>query len=37
VNKHATKHFKQTQHPVIKSYQPGENWKWCYLDSVFVQ
>ena len=37
VNKHATKHFKQTVHPVIKSYEPGENWKWCYLDSVFVE
>lgn len=37
VNKHATKHFKQTVHPVIKSNEPGENWKWCYLDSLFVE
>jgi Zn-finger in ubiquitin-hydrolases and other protein len=27
INKHATKHFKKTNHPVIKSYEPGENWK----------
>jgi uncharacterized UBP type Zn finger protein len=31
-NKHATKHFHATDHPVIKSFQPGEDWKWCYLD-----
>ncbi len=30
-NKHATKHFHATKHPVIRSFQPGENWKWCYV------
>jgi uncharacterized UBP type Zn finger protein len=33
-NKHATKHFHATQHPVIASFQPGESWKWCYVDEV---
>jgi uncharacterized UBP type Zn finger protein len=33
-NKHATKHFHATRHPVIASFQPGENWKWCYVDEV---
>jgi uncharacterized UBP type Zn finger protein len=33
-NKHATKHFKATQHPVMRSFEPGENWKWCYIDQV---
>ncbi|HEY4000797.1 MAG TPA: UBP-type zinc finger domain-containing protein [Candidatus Xenobia bacterium] len=33
-NKHATKHFHQTQHPVIKSYEPGETWGWCYVDEA---
>ncbi|MDB5225417.1 MAG: hypothetical protein JWL87_369 [Candidatus Adlerbacteria bacterium] len=33
-NKHATKHFHATQHPVIKSFQPGEDWKWCYIDEL---
>ena len=37
VNKHGTKHFNSTRHPMIKSYQPGENWKWCYVDEVFIQ
>lgn len=29
-NKHATKHFHATKHPVIRSYEPGEEWAWCY-------
>jgi uncharacterized UBP type Zn finger protein len=33
-NKHATKHFHETKHPVIKSLQPGENWKYCYIDDL---
>lgn len=34
-NKHATKHFHQTNHPVIKSFQPGESWRYCYVDNLF--
>jgi len=36
-NKHATKHFHQTQHPIIKSFEPGEDWAWCYVDEVFME
>lgn len=36
-NKHATKHFHSTKHPVIKSFQPGEDWKYCYVDELFVE
>jgi CPA1 family monovalent cation:H+ antiporter len=32
--RHATQHFQQTQHPVIRSYEPGENWRWCFVDRV---
>lgn len=35
-NKHATKHFHSTGHPLIKSFEPGENWGWCYIDKTFV-
>jgi uncharacterized UBP type Zn finger protein len=35
-NKHATKHFHQAQHPIIKSFQPGEDWGWCYVDEVML-
>lgn len=33
-NKHATKHFHATSHPVIRSLEPGELWRWCYVDEV---
>lgn len=33
-NKHATAHSVHEKHPVIQSYQPGETWRWCYLDNV---
>ena len=33
-NKHATAHFHQTRHPVMQSFQPGEHWKWCYIDEI---
>jgi len=36
-NKHATRHFHNTSHPVIKSFEPGENWKWCYIDKLFEE
>jgi uncharacterized UBP type Zn finger protein len=36
-NKHGTKHFKDTMHPVIKSFEPGESWKWCFVDEIFVE
>jgi uncharacterized UBP type Zn finger protein len=35
-NRHATKHFHATKHPIIQSFQPGEDWKWCYVDEVFL-
>lgn len=31
-NKHATRHFHSTKHPVIRSIEPGETWTWCYVD-----
>ena len=36
-NKHATKHFQKTVHPIIQSFQPGESWKWCYVDRLFIE
>jgi chromosome segregation ATPase len=35
-NKHATKHFHASGHPIVQSFQPGENWRWCYVDEVLV-
>ncbi len=33
-NRHATAHFGTTGHPLIQSFEPGENWYWCYVDEV---
>ena len=35
-NKHATAHHKETGHPIIQSYQPGEAWRYCYVDDQNV-
>ena len=36
-NKHATKHFKTSHHPVMRSFEPGEDWGWCYVDEVMFE
>ncbi|HET9420455.1 MAG TPA: Na+/H+ antiporter [Nocardioides sp.] len=28
--RHATAHFRESQHPVVESAEPGEDWRWCY-------
>ena len=35
-NRHATKHFQHTAHPVVQSFEPGEKWKWCYVDELYI-
>ncbi|HMG65495.1 MAG TPA: UBP-type zinc finger domain-containing protein [Streptosporangiaceae bacterium] len=34
--RHATAHHQQTWHPVIASFEPGETWRWCYVDKVMT-
>jgi hypothetical protein len=34
-NRHATKHYHATTHPIIRSYEPGEEWGYCYPDDLF--
>jgi uncharacterized UBP type Zn finger protein len=35
--KHATKHFQRSGHPIVQSYEPGEEWLWCYADQVMLE
>jgi hypothetical protein len=35
-NRHATAHFWSTRHPIVRSLEPGEDWRWCYIDEVVV-
>lgn len=32
IGKHATKHAHTTGHPVVRSAEPGETWRFCYVD-----
>src|SRR6266478_2141117 len=36
-NKHAAKHFHSTNHPLIKSFEPDEEWGWCYVDELLLE
>ena len=36
-NKHGTKHFHQTKHPVIRSFEPEDDWGYCYVDDVMFE
>ena len=33
-NRHATRHYHQTGHPLVRSIEPGETWTWCYVDQM---
>jgi len=35
-NKHATRHFRGSGHPLMQSIEPGESWRWCYVDQVML-
>lgn len=32
--KHADAHFREVGHPVMRSLEPGESWRWCFVDEV---
>jgi hypothetical protein len=36
-NRHATAHYHATEHPLIQSIEPGEDWIWCFVDEVGMQ
>jgi uncharacterized UBP type Zn finger protein len=36
-NRHATHHYDETTHPLIQSYEPGEDWLWCYVDELMFE
>jgi uncharacterized UBP type Zn finger protein len=33
-NRHASAHARESEHPVISSVEPGEEWSYCYVDEV---
>jgi uncharacterized UBP type Zn finger protein len=36
-NRHATKHFHKTKHPVMRSFEPYEDWGWCFVDQILLE
>jgi uncharacterized UBP type Zn finger protein len=36
-NRHATHHYHETRHPLIRSFEPGEDWWWCYVDELMFE
>lgn len=35
-NRHARKHYQAERHPIVQSFEPGENWRWCFADGLMV-
>ena len=36
-NRHATAHFHETNHPLVHSLEPGEQWVYCYVDDMAIE
>jgi len=36
-NRHATAHFREKGHPVIRTAEPAEDWQWCYADDLLYE
>lgn len=36
-NRHATAHYHESEHPIIRSVEPGEDWSWCYVDELMFR
>ncbi len=34
--KHARRHWEETRHPVIRSAEPGQDWRWCYAHGDYL-
>jgi len=35
-NRHASRHAAEHDHPIVRSFEPGEEWRWCYVDETLV-
>jgi hypothetical protein len=36
-NRHASKHAGGEGHSLVQSFEPGEDWLWCYVDEVMME
>jgi hypothetical protein len=35
--RHASRHAREANHPVVASAEPGERWLYCYRDNALVE
>ena len=36
-SQHGSKHAEAEHHPIIRSFEPGEDWGWCYADQLMLE
>lgn len=36
-HKHARQHYQASGHPIVQTFEPGENWLWCFIDDLLLQ
>ena len=36
-NKHSRKHYMRADHPIIRSIEKGEDWKYCYIHKDYIE
>jgi CPA1 family monovalent cation:H+ antiporter len=34
--RHARGHWRRSSHPIVRSFEPGEDWAWCFADEVLL-
>jgi CPA1 family monovalent cation:H+ antiporter len=34
--RHATEHYQKEGHPIVRSFEQGEDWRWCFADELIV-
>lgn len=36
-NRHSSAHARESGHPIIRSFEPGQDWAWCFVDEIYLQ
>jgi hypothetical protein len=36
-NRHASRHARTAEHPIVRSLEPDQDWAWCFIDEVVLE
>ena len=36
-NRHASRHARTAEHPIVRSLEPGQDWAWCFVDELILE